>query len=329
MISGQLQVFGVLRRAARSVRQTPLLQAQHSLSSNNVHGSSLALGGSFSCDNRRFSTSDTASSALELTVTHGQLTAAVVGSGTGQEHWAIVQGVQAALETVHMTTGLPWWATLMLSGVALRAAIFPFYVYQIQATQRLMKGSSDFRKLHSAYKYARTFTPVSDHKRHLNAMLLWRQGVRAVIKKYNTRPIQTVIGAVAYIPIFIVMAYSARDMVRCGNFAGLDTGGLFFWKNLMETDSTYMLPALAALSTYGNLEVSARTKSGFWTELLRAGQYGTILAVPFLANLPQGVFFYWLGSSWSSMAQSIAMNNNNFRRCIGLKPRIMKIKSTI
>ena len=166
--------------------------------------------------------------------------------------------------------------------------------------------------------------PGSDYKRHLDAILLGRQGIRAVMKKHNTRPIQTVIGAIAYIPIFMVMAYSARDMVRSGNFAGLVSGGLLFWKNLVKTDTTYVLPALAALSTYGNLELSARTKSGLWTELLRAGQYGTILAVPFLANLPQGVFFYWLGSSWSSMAQIIAMNNNNFRRRIGLNPRIMK-----
>ncbi|POM59615.1 Cytochrome Oxidase Biogenesis (Oxa1) Family [Phytophthora palmivora] len=166
----------------------------------------------------------------------GQLTATVAGSG--HEPWAVVQGVQSFLDAVHTTTGLPWWTTLMLSGVTLRAAIFPFYVYQIKATQRLMQARPDFSKLYSAYKYARTFTPGSDHKGHIDAMLLGRQGVKAVMKKYNTRPIQTVVGSVAYIPLFFIMAYSARDMVRCGNFAGFDSGGLLFWKNLMETDST-------------------------------------------------------------------------------------------
>ncbi|KAJ8559156.1 hypothetical protein ON010_g8292 [Phytophthora cinnamomi] len=169
--------------------------------------------------------------------------------------------------------------------------------------------------------------PGSDHKGHLDAILLGRQGVKAVMKKHNTRPVQTVMGTVAYIPIFILMAYSARDMVRSGNFAGFESGGLLFWKNLMETDSTYILPILAAASTYGNLEVSIRTKSSFWTQVLQVGQYGTIFAVPFLANLPQGVFFYWLGASWSSMAQTIAMNNNDFRRRIGLKPRISQTDS--
>lgn len=38
-----------------------------------------------------------------------------------------------------------------------RAAVFPLFVYQIKATQRLMQARPDFFKLYSAYKYARTF----------------------------------------------------------------------------------------------------------------------------------------------------------------------------
>ncbi|GMF58527.1 unnamed protein product [Phytophthora fragariaefolia] len=147
------------------------------------------------------------------------------------------------------------------------------------------------------------------------------------MKKYNTRPVLTVLGTVAYIPVFIIMAYSARDMVRSGNFAGFESGGLLFWKNLVETDSTYILPVVSVASTYANLEASIRTKSGLWTQFLQYGQYGTILAIPLLANLPQGVFFYWMGASWSSLAQTIAMNNNNFRQRIGLQPRITETVS--
>ncbi|OWZ08562.1 Cytochrome Oxidase [Phytophthora megakarya] len=329
-MSGQLRALGALRWGALGLRRAPFSRGQIPLHQGSVQAAFPALGAPFSYENRHFSTADATPTTLELAMTDGQLTdvaAAVTGSGTGHEPWAIVQGVQSILDAVHTTTGMPWWTTLMLSGVALRATIFPFYVYQVKATQRLMRAKPDFTKLYSAYKYARTFTSGSDHKGHIDAMLLGRQGVKAVVKKYNTRPIQTAMGAVVYIPIFVLMAYSARDMVRSGNFTGFDSGGLLFWKNLMETDSTYMLPILAAGSTYGNLEVSVRTKSGLWTTLLHGGQYFTILAIPLLVNLPQGVFFYWLGSSWSSMAQTIAMNNNDFRRRMGLQPRITNMQS--
>ncbi|RLN47125.1 hypothetical protein BBJ29_008462 [Phytophthora kernoviae] len=324
----QLRQLGALRRGsvgvALGLRRAPLVRGQHQAP---LLAALSAISSPFSLDNRHYSTSD-AAPTLELTMADGQLTAAAVaGNGTGHEPWAVVHAVQTALDAAHTTTGLPWWATLLLSGVTLRATIFPFYVYQIRAMQRLMQARPDFSKLYSAYKYARTFTPKSDQRGHLNAILLGKKGVDAVMKKYNTNPVQTVMGSIAYIPIFILMAYSARDMVRSGNYAGFETGGLLFWKNLMETDSTFVLPILAATSTYSNLELSIRTKSGFWTQILQVGQYGSIFAIPFLASLPQGVFFYWLGASWSSMAQTFAMNNNDFRRRIGLKPRITETPS--
>lgn len=140
--------------------------------------------------------------------------------------------------------------------------------------------------------------------------------------KYNTRPVQTILGSIAYIPMFMVVGYSARSMIRSGNFEGLDVGGLLLWQNLMETDSTFVLPALAVGSTYLNLELSVRNKSAIWTTILQGGQYLTLLALPVVSTIPQGVFFYWLGASWASMAQTIAMNDNEFRKRIGLKPRV-------
>ncbi|KAG3098006.1 hypothetical protein PC121_g2143 [Phytophthora cactorum] len=74
-----------------------------------------------------------------------QYVAAAASSDTGNEPWVIVQGVQSVLETVHTTTGLPWWTTLLLSGVTVRAAIFPYYVFQIQAMQSEVASSEYFQ----------------------------------------------------------------------------------------------------------------------------------------------------------------------------------------
>ncbi|KAE9296555.1 hypothetical protein PR003_g23728 [Phytophthora rubi] len=50
---------------------------------------------------------------------------------------------------------------LWLSGVTVCAAIFPFYVFQIEAMQ---KARPDLSKLYSAYKYAHTFTVEVEHE---------------------------------------------------------------------------------------------------------------------------------------------------------------------
>lgn len=142
------------------------------------------------------------------------------------------------------------------------------------------------------------------------------------MKKYETRPVQTVLGSLVHIPLFILMAYSARDMIRHGAFEGLDTGGLLYWINLKETDETFVLPILAAGSTYLNIELGLRNKSAIWTTFGQGMQYLPLVATPFIAALPQGVFFYWIPSTWAAIVQTVAMDNNAFRRSIGLKPRM-------
>ncbi|KAF1330393.1 Cytochrome oxidase biogenesis, partial [Globisporangium splendens] len=164
--------------------------------------------------------------------------------------------------------------------------------------------------------------PSHDHKGHIDAILLGRKGVKLVMQKYETRPIQTILGSLVHVPLFILMAYSARDMIRSGNFQGLESGGFLYWTNLKESDETFLLPLLACGSTYWNIELALKNKSQIWTQLGQGIQFVPLLAFPLMSTLPQGVFFYWLGSSWSSMAQTLAMNNNAFRRRLGLQPRI-------
>ncbi|GLE03184.1 hypothetical protein PINS_up012063 [Pythium insidiosum] len=252
-------------------------------------------------------------------------TSAVVSSGTDAatagSSLAVVQAVQGMLEQVHVTTGLPWWATLAATGVLFRAAVFPFYIYQIKATQRLVQAKADFVKVISAYRFARTFIPKGNMEEHVKAMMLGKKGYELVLKKYDTRPVQTVLGAVVHVPLFILVAYSARDMIRSGNFAGLDTGGLWMWTNLKEPDGTYVLPLIASGSVFMNLELARRTRSVFWSNLLQYFQFAPILAFPMITTLPQGVFFYWIASSWAGLTQTALMQNNAFRRRLGLPPR--------
>ena len=53
-----------------------------------------------------------------------------------QSSWTVIEHVQGALEALHTTTGLPWWATIACSAISIRAALFPFVLYQIKAQQR-------------------------------------------------------------------------------------------------------------------------------------------------------------------------------------------------
>ncbi|TDH70414.1 hypothetical protein CCR75_009071 [Bremia lactucae] len=137
-MSSHVLVLRTLRRGAIETRRPRLLRHYTLLRLHNSPPTFTPFRATLSLENRHFTTSN-GSSTLQLTMKGGQLTdvaAAAVDSSTSHEPWAIVQGVQSILETVHLTTGLPWWTVLLLSGVTVRAAIFPLYVLQIHAMQR-------------------------------------------------------------------------------------------------------------------------------------------------------------------------------------------------
>ncbi|CAH0514340.1 unnamed protein product [Peronospora belbahrii] len=136
-------------------------------------------------------------------------------------------GVQAVLETFRTTTGFPWWATLILSDVAVRAAIFPFYVLVLgevdvnEGNFRLYKAALGVQ--YRGHIYAR-IRPQETSQRHA----AWVTKCPRGDKKVQYASHSNCHWRICIHPYLHCMAYSARDMVRCGKFAGLDFDGLCF-----------------------------------------------------------------------------------------------------
>ncbi|KAF0747822.1 hypothetical protein AaE_007574, partial [Aphanomyces astaci] len=169
--------------------------------------------------------------------------------------WVLVDAAQRLIEAVHVTTGLPWWATFGATAIAVRGTLFPLMVYQIKATERMAEAAKDTREVWKAYLYARMFLPPAIPQKQVEAFQLMYKGVKLTWEKHNTHPIQCVATPLVQIPTFLLMAYSTRELVRSGKVDGLDTGGVWLFQNLVEADSTFILPALAVGCTYLNFEV--------------------------------------------------------------------------
>lgn len=139
---------------AHGVRLAAGRAARHHQRSAPLAGRSLAIGassqqvvgfGAAGADHRRFSSAAPGDESTTLLFADGQLAgqsacafccvriwfvlkepnswwsggwcadaaAAVAADGAG-DTWALIQSVQAVIETIHTTTGLPWWATLLV-----------------------------------------------------------------------------------------------------------------------------------------------------------------------------------------------------------------------
>lgn len=94
-----------------------------------------------------------------------------------------------------------------------------------------------------------------DNIKQIELLKLAAKGYQIIFKKHNFFFLQTGLSSFIHIPAFVVMAYSAREMVRSGTFPGLETGGFGPWTNLMIPDDTFILPILASTLTYAGMEV--------------------------------------------------------------------------
>ncbi|KAL0583652.1 hypothetical protein ABG067_006465 [Albugo candida] len=238
---------------------------------------------------------------------------------TKQESFFLVELSQSFIEALHSTAGLPWWAALSISGVLLRAALFPLFLVQVKSIQRMKDAGGDIRKLSSAIRYTRALSPAMDNIKQIELLKLAAKGYQIIFKKHNFFLLQTGLSSFIHIPAFVVMAYSAREMVRSGTFPGLETGGFGPWTNLMIPDDTFILPILASTLTYAGMELSLRNRSHLWTWLGRKFQLLPLLGLPFLVTLPQGIFFFWIASSSASLAQSYLMRTKRMQRFLRIQ----------
>ena len=70
-----------------------------------------------------------------------------------------VDAAMAALDALHSSTHLPWWALIPLATVGLRTALLPIAVYQIKATSSLQPLIAAAQS--SASKEVRSYTSSS------------------------------------------------------------------------------------------------------------------------------------------------------------------------
>jgi hypothetical protein len=106
---------------------------------------------------------------------------------------------------------------------------------------------------------------------------------------------------------------------------GIAQGGVLWFTDLTQVDSTLMLPTAVASISYASLHFARGTTSGtdgrFFPKILDAGQVCLISALPLMATLPSGVFCYMGTSATWGLFMGFAMRSENFRRAVGLPTR--------
>ncbi|KAK1835728.1 60Kd inner membrane protein-domain-containing protein [Podospora conica] len=233
--------------------------------------------------------------------------------GLGLDYgWGPTSCMQWLVEHIYIYTGLPWWATLAVTAVGIRLAIFkPTIGSQIE--------SQKMQDLRKNPKYS-----ALQDKMKAAAQMGDQDGLRAV--RIEMRNIHRAIGLkwwkvaipMVNLPIGYGMLRLFRGMADLP-VPSLETGGLLWFQNLAVADPYYILPLAAAGLFVLSMRVPIPYMAAEQQKTMRA--MGVVLVpISVLATMwmPAGLQFFFLISGGLQYLQAKVFYHPMLRHLLGL-----------
>lgn len=233
---------------------------------------------------------------------------ASVGLGEG---WGPTSAICNLLEYVHVYSGLPWWATIACSTIAVRALMFPLYVKSSANMAKMSKIKPQLDKCMEAVK-------GGDSKERVKALT----ERRTLMKEHN---IKTSHGffPLLQLPIAYGFFQATRAMASIP-VEGFTTQGALWFENLATVDPYLGLQILSACVVTGMIRLGGETGAQAMNPLMKK----ILTYLPFLSifityNMDAAVLVYFAANSLFSIVQSMVLRSKVFRKMVNI-PQIEK-----
>ena len=206
--------------------------------------------------------------------------------------------VQDTLSYLQSATGAPWWLTIGGAAIALRVVILPTVYLQVRETRQLLSLRPQLIKVREE-----TESIASPNAR------VWERVSRmyALCRSHGVRPMRVVALPLAQIPFLLALVLAVRRMLLPDTpwADAMSHGGALWFTDLTRSDPTFALPVVSLLVILANFQLaSSGSRSGLLYGARNVLQAGAVVALPFYAELPCGVFMYWIPNSCFSLIQT-------------------------
>ena len=155
--------------------------------------------------------------------------------------------IQWSLEWIHVNTGLPWWASIIVATVILRSAMFPLAVRVQANAARFNNIRPETEKLMAKVKHHNRFG-----RKNLSAMA--NKKLMDMYSEHNCSPLKMMITPFIQVPIFISFFIAIRRMASVP-VESMKSGGALWFTDLTAPDPYYILPFLSCASLLATIEV--------------------------------------------------------------------------
>lgn len=188
----------------------------------------------------------------------------------------------ASLQTFH-DLGAPWWLSIVILTVLVRALLFPLTVKQVKNMRKMQELKPDMDRIRDEHK--------QDPKKQQEALM-------KLYAERQVTPLGGFLPLLIQMPVFIALYYTIKHFELLESFR---SGGLLWFKDLTVADPYYALPVLYVLTMMASQEITLRRTASQQKHLMR------ILPIAFgffLHAFPSGLFVYWVSSNVITFVQN-------------------------
>lgn len=155
--------------------------------------------------------------------------------------------VQILLDSLHATTGLPWWGTIAVTTVMLRVCLFPLSVKFARNAAKMAKLQPELSEIMKKIQhYSKIGATELQQKEQIKIAELY--------KAHDCSPLSMMTLPFMQVPFFMSFFIALRKMALAP-IESMKTGGVMWAGDLTLPDPTYALPLIACGLFITNIQV--------------------------------------------------------------------------
>lgn len=219
--------------------------------------------------------------------------------------------LQNALEWIHVSMDVPWFATIILSTVVIRILLTPLVVITQRNAAVMRNVMPEMQELQAKVTEARQMGNAIQYAQHNQQLIM-------MMREKGINPLKNMLVPMAQMPIFLSYFLGIRRMVNAP-VESLHTGGISWFTDLTMTDPFYVLPLITCgtLAWTIHLGTDGARMPGQESPMINyVFKAIPIVIFPFIMNFPAAMVIYWASSNFCSLIQVCKHNTlHKYRIC--------------
>ncbi|KAL0974245.1 hypothetical protein UPYG_G00217660 [Umbra pygmaea] len=229
---------------------------------------------------------------------------------------------------VNQTTGLPWWASIVFTTVALRTAItLPLGAYQAVIIAKIEALQPEIAELAKRLRYEISERAKEKSWSEKHCRYIFMKNLKRIVSELyvrdNCHPFKASVLVWVQLPMWVCLSLGLRNLslgvsdAATALQAELAVGGALWFSDLTLPDSTWLIPISLGLTNlliteiFALRRIEASKLQKYMTNFIRGI---SLLMIPLAATVPSSMALYWLSSSCVGLGHNLLLRSPRLRR---------------